>query len=108
MHTTYLKITLNLKALKTIEISKATCTLWVKQHSKTDHDRLKTVFKKVAADIANRRRNIQPNQRLKFKFEHRLPANLAVSSYNTIWKLQFEIKAKGAADYLQELPLAIS
>ena len=103
-----LRIALNIKALKTMEISKATCTLWVKQRSKTDHDRLSTVFKKVAGDIANRRRNIQPNQRLKFGFEHQLPADLAVSSYNTIWKLRFEINAKGAADYLQDLSLTIS
>ncbi len=102
-----LRIDLNLKALKSMEISKATCTLLVKQRSKTDHNRLKTAFKNKADDTANRRRSILPSQKLKFRFEHRLPADLAVSSYDFIWKLRFEIKAKGAADYLQDLSLTI-
>ena len=59
-------------------------------------------------NVANRRRNILPNQRLKVRFEPHLPPNLGLSSHDLIWKLRFEIKAGGAADYMQELPLTIS
>jgi len=103
-----LEIQLKLRSLKPMEILKANCTLFVKQRSKVDLDRLKAIYKKVAEDVTNRNRTVRQNQTVTYQFEQRLPGEQEVSSYTVIWTLRLEIKAKGAADFLQDISLNIS
>ena len=103
-----LDIQLKLKSLRPMEILKASCTLLVEHRRKTDRDRLKAVYKKAVEDINNRGRAVRHNQTVTYRFKQRLPADQEVSSDTVIWTLRLEIKAKGVADFLQDIPLKIA
>jgi hypothetical protein len=103
-----LDIQLKLKSLKSMEILKASCTLLVEQRSKTDRDRLKAVYKKAVEDVNNRGRPVRQTQTVTYRFEQQLPGEQEVSSYTVMWTLRLEIKAKGAVDFLQDIPLKVT
>ena len=91
-----------------MEIFKASCTLLVERRRKTDRDRLKVVYKKVVEDINNRGRAVRSNQTVTYRFKQQLPDKAEVSSYTVIWTLRLKIKAKGVADFLQDVPFKVA
>jgi hypothetical protein len=103
-----LDIQLKIKSLKPMEILKAICPLIVEHRSKKDLGRLKAVYKNAVEDINNSGRRVRKNQTVTYRFEQQLPEEPEVSSYTVMWKLRLEIKAKGTADFLQDIPLKIT
>ena len=103
-----LDIQLKLKSLKPMEILKASCTLLVEKRHKTDRDRTKAVYKNAVEDLNNSGRTVRQNQTVTYRFEQQLPGAQEISSYAVMWTLRLEIKAKGAADFLQDVPLKIT
>ena len=103
-----LGIELNLKSLKSMEIIEAHCTLILEKRIKTDRDRLKVVYQNAVEDITIRGRLVNQNQTVTYRFEQFVPVEQKVSSYNDLWALRMEIKAKKAADYIQDIPLKIT
>ena len=103
-----LGIELKLTSLKPMEILNARCTLIVEKRSKTDRDLLKVVYKNAVEDVNHSGRTVRQNQTVTYRFEQHLPVGQEVSSYSDIWRLQLEIRAKGAADFLQDVPLKIT
>ena len=91
-----------------MEILKANCTLLVEQRSKTDRDRLKAVYRNAVEDVNNSGRTVKQNQTVTYRFEQQLPGEQEISSYTVMWTLRLSIKAKGAADFLQDIPLKVT
>ncbi len=102
------EIQLKLRSLKSMEIINAYCTLLVEQRSKFDIDHLKTVYKKRSEDITSRSQMVKQNQTIMYRFEHLLPRDQESSSYDTIWTLRFDIRARGAANFLQDISLSVT
>ncbi len=98
---------LTLEARRAVQLHQATCRLLVGQKRTPAAQRTKRLYAQSSADPSINGRILEAGTTVTVRFDHRLPADLPVSSDVCSWTVTVLLKARGAPDFLQENKLSV-